>query len=225
VTIEVSVDGRPRTLEPAVVVVAGYTGADEAAVRRHVDELAAEGISPPPRVPMYWAMPPTALTQGPVVEVPGRFTSGEIELALVVDGDELYLAAGSDHTCRRSEAIDIRLSKLICPTPLSVDALRWSEVADHWARLQLSSTIAVDGGEPEIYQSAPAGANRSPQELLEGIPWASGSPPSSFVLLCGTVPAIGGIRPADRFDGAVTDPVSGRSISVGYDVRPVVELT
>ncbi len=236
--IELRVDGDLRRIEPEVVIVVGYTGADAAAVKHHIDELAAEGIAPPPRVPMYWAMPASSLTQEPVIEVPSGATSGEIELALVVDGnavdgnavdgsvvngDEILVAAGSDHTCREAEAIDIRLSKLICPIPLSTDALRWDAVADRWADLELASTVSTDDGEPEPYQSATAGGNRPPKELLDAIPWA-GRRPNSFVVLCGTVPAIGGIRPADRFQGSITDPVSGHRLGLDYRIRPVPEL-
>ncbi len=222
-TIELTVEDRTVRIDPHALVVAGYTGADTDAVQHHIDELAAEGVAPPPRVPMYWAMPPSMLTQQPVIDVPSRSTSGEIELALVVDGPETFLAAGSDHTCREAEAIDIRLSKLICPTPLSSAAVRWADVADRWSELVLAATIVTSGGGREAYQSAAAGANRPPDEVLAGIPWTDDRP-RSFVVLCGTVPAIGGIRPADRFEGTITDPAAGAVIELTYDIEPVAPL-
>lgn len=222
-TIELRIGGELRPIEPEVLIVVGYTGVDAGVVQHHIDELAAEGIAPPPRVPMYWAMPASSLTQDPVIEVPSGATSGEIELALVVSDDEILLAAGSDHTCREAEAIDIRLSKLICPTPLSTDAVAWAEVADRWDELELSATISVGGGPAEPYQEATAGGNRSPEDLLDAIPWG-GSRPRSFVVLCGTVPAIGGIRPADRFEGAITDPLTGRRLALDYRIRPIPPL-
>lgn len=220
--ITLSVDGTHRVIEPDVLIVAGYTGADATAVEHHIDELAAEGVAPPPLVPMYWSMPPSLLDQRPAIEMPSTATSGEIEIALVVTGSEMVLAAGSDHTCREAEATDIRLSKLICPTPLSNEAWPWDEVSDHWTELELASTIEVDGAS-SAYQSASAGGNRSPQELLAGIPW-TGPEPDCFVLLCGTVPAIGGIRPADRFTGSITDPRTRRSLHLDYHVVPVAAL-
>ena len=33
------------------------------------------------------------------------------------------------------------------------------------------------------------------------------------------MPAIGGVRPATRFEGELEDPVVGRKISFGYDVK------
>lgn len=220
--ITLDVDGTVRSISPQVLIVAGYTGADRVAVQHHIDELAAEGVAPPPRVPMYWSMPVSLLSQDTTIDMPSAATSGEIELALVVTGDEVLVAAGSDHTCRAAEAIDIRLSKLICPTPLSATAWRWADVADHWADLHLESTIDVDGRR-ETYQSAPAGGNRSPDDLLAGIPW-NGGQAESFVLLCGTVPTIGGIRSADRFSGSITDPRSRRALTLCYEIRPVAAL-
>jgi hypothetical protein len=43
-------------------------------------------------------------------------------------------------------------------------------------------------------------------------------------MFCGTVGAIGGIRPATRFDMELEDPVRKRKLSHGYDVvaLPVV---
>ncbi len=221
-TIELRIDGVTRRIAPEVLIVVGYTGADPHAVRHHIDELAAEGIAPPPSVPMYWAMPPTALTQHPTIGVPSGATSGEIELALVVDGSDRWLAAGSDHTCREAEAIDIRLSKLICPTPLSVDAMAWDDVADRWAELQLAATVEIDGV-PTAYQQATAGVNRSPGELVDGVPWG-GHRPDSYVVLCGTVPTLGGIRPAERFTGTITDPGGGAVLTLDYRVEPVAPL-
>ena len=223
VVIELVVDGTVRRIDPEVLVVVGYTGADEAAVQHHIDELAAEGVAPPPQVPMYWAMPPSSLSQESAIEVPSRGTSGEVELALVVTGDEVLLTAASDHTCREAEAIDIRLSKLICPTPLASQAWRWNDVADRWADLELAATIDVDG-KSQPYQSATAGGNRPPFELMERIPWTD-SRPGSYVVLCGTVPAIGGIRPADGFHGSITDPGSGDRITLDYAVAPVAGIS
>ena len=50
-------------LEPEAFVIAGYTGRDRASVQKHIDELAHEGIAPPPEVPMWYEMPPAILTK------------------------------------------------------------------------------------------------------------------------------------------------------------------
>ena len=220
--IELDVDGEVHRFAPDALIVAGYTGADTAVVHHHIEELAAVGIAPPPRVPMYWALPAWSLTQQPVISVPSTQTSGEVELALVVDGAEIFVAIGSDHTDRSAEAIDIGLSKLVCPTPISRRAWRWAEFAERWSDLQLSSTVEI-AGRYELYQADRAGVNRSPADLLAGIPWAA-TPPARFVLLCGTVAVLGGIRPADRFTATVTDPAAGAELSLDYTVAPVPAL-
>ena len=38
-------------------------------------------------------------------------------------------------------------------------------------------------------------------------------------MFCGTFPAIGGIRPATRFRYQLEDPVRGRKLAGGYNVR------
>ena len=45
------------------------------------------------------------------------------------------------------------------------------------------------------------------------------------LMFCGTLAAIGGIRPAERFDFALVDPVLDRRIEHGYDVTilPIAE--
>jgi len=47
---------------------------------------------------------------------------------------------------------------------------------------------------------------------------------SGTVMLCGTLGAIGGIRPAARFEMVLEDPVLARSMSHAYDIEvlPVV---
>jgi len=44
------------------------------------------------------------------------------------------------------------------------------------------------------------------------------------VMFCGTLGAIGGIRPAAQFTALIEDPVLGREMSCEYDVKvlPVV---
>jgi hypothetical protein len=48
--------GEEIEVTPEIVAIAGYTGRNQEAVRRHVAELAAHGIAAPPRVPMVYAV-------------------------------------------------------------------------------------------------------------------------------------------------------------------------
>jgi hypothetical protein len=64
---------------------------------------------------------------------------------------------------------------------------------------------------------------RNPSDLM-----ARAGGPEKFVtgtiMFCGTLGAIGGIRPATRFSAVLEDPVLGRAMSCEYDidVLPVV---
>ena len=40
-------------------------------------------------------------------------------------------------------------------------------------------------------------------------------------MFCGTLPAIGGVRPASRFEMTLEDPVLDRKLSHAYDIDPL----
>ena len=48
--------------------------------------------------------------------------------------------------------------------------------------------------------------------------------PAGSLMFCGTLGAIGGVRPAARFEMELHDPVLGRSLKAGYtvEVLPVI---
>lgn len=212
-----------RTLDVAVeaVIVAGYTGRDRELVQHHIDELAAIGVPPPASFPAYWLLPPWLVTQDPAIVVAGDRTSGEAELVLVGDGDERYVTLGSDHTDRAAEAVDIELSKAICPVPVATDAWPVAEVEGHWDDLVLRSWID-DGGVGVAYQDGACSSLVPPLDLLAGYPYAR---PQRFVMLTGTVPVIGDIRPSGRFRAELHDPVRGRSIHLEYAVSSLAAFT
>jgi hypothetical protein len=62
---------------------------------------------------------------------------------------------------------------------------------------------------------------RPPADLIAR--YGSRLPPDS-VMYCGTLAAIGGIRPATRFELELEDPVLGRTLRHAYDISvlPVV---
>lgn len=195
--ITLNVAGTTRTicLDPQQLIVAGYTGRDEAAVREHIEELAAIGIAPPPQVPMRYDLAPALLTTDASFEVNGEATSGEVEPVLLRHDRRWYLGVGSDHTDRSLEREDIGRSKAACPKPLgsvvvelhpgitegSVDAI--------WDTATVAST--VDG---HLYQSGPLSALRTPANLLghlaealEGV-----DPDADIAVFTGTVPLLDG---------------------------------
>ena len=79
------IDGGSDRVETAIdtLVVAGWTGRDEAALRHHIEELAAIGVPRPSSVPVFYRISVANLTQADSIEVLGTDTSGEAEPVLV----------------------------------------------------------------------------------------------------------------------------------------------
>lgn len=218
-----SQSGRNRIeIEPQALIVAGWTGRDEAALRHHIEELAAIGVPRPSSVPVFYRAATANLTQSSRLQVLGPDTSGEVEPVIVALNDGLWLGLGSDHTDRKAETMGIALSKQLCGKPLANVLWPLDEVADHWDRLILRAFATIDGQRVK-YQEGPLSAMRHPSDLIAKIkPHASLSP--GTIMLCGTLGAIGGIRPATRFEMVLEDPVLSRSMSHAYDIEvlPIV---
>jgi hypothetical protein len=202
------------------LIVAGWTGRDTAALEHHIEELAAIGVPRPSSVPVFYRTSVNGLTQSDRLEVLGPDTSGEAEPVLLNMANEWWLGVGSDHTDRKAETMGIALSKQLCGKVIGTVVWRLADVADHWDQLMIRS-FATIGGRRVLYQEGPLAGMRRPEDLLRlyGRQLEGGA-----AMFCGTVGAIGGIRPAERFEMELEDPVLGRKISHGYDVvaLPVV---
>jgi hypothetical protein len=217
-------------LEPAELIMAGWTGRDRAAVDHHIAELAALGVPGPSRVPTFYRLDP-ALLAGPVPEIHvlGEDTSGEVEAVLVALADGLWVGLGSDHTDRKMEAHGVALAKQLCRKPMAAGLWRFEELSPHWDQLILRAHISA-GGERTLYMEAPLAAVRPPHDLIRdygGSLGRSGDPmlPVGTVMFMGAIGAIGGIRPAERFEMSLEDPVLGRTLSHAYDVRALPIVT
>ena len=202
-------------VEPEVVIVAGFTGRNRELVEQHVAELRGHGVPIPGHLPSFYSVAPTMLTQRSHITVTGLHTSGEAEIALIRIDDRKLVTLASDHTDRAAEAVDIELSKRVCPKPIASVAWDYSEVADRWDQLELASWIR-EGGEQTLYQSGAAVEILSVTEIEAAIPFKRR--PRSYVLLTGTLPAIGPIRASSRFAARLHDPASGRSIDLAYEI-------
>jgi hypothetical protein len=214
-------DGEQQiTLQPGALIVAGWTGRNEAALRHHIEELAAIGVPRPSSVPVFYRNSSLNLTQAPVVEVLGPDTSGEVEPVIVAVGEQLWLTVGSDHTDRKAETQGIALSKQLCPKQLGRDLWRVDDISGHWDQIKLRSFATIDG-QRQPYQDGMLSELRRPANLIE----CYGSPLApNTVMYCGTLAAIGGIRPAIRFEMELEDPILGRTLKHAYDIKvlPVV---
>ena len=139
--MEFLINGAPRCIETASLVVAGWTGRDKAAVEHHIAELAAIGVKRPRRVPCFYRLGANLLTTASEVEVVGENSSGEVEFVLISAPDAVYVGVGSDHTDRKVEAYGVTVSKQMCPKPLGRELWRLAEVEGHWDRLVLRSHV------------------------------------------------------------------------------------
>lgn len=195
------------------LVIAGWTGRDEVALKKHIKELEEIGVKPPKTTPIFYRVAADLLTQASAIQVSGADTSGEVEFVLLQRPEALYVTVGSDHTDRKAETIGVSLSKQLCHKPIAKDAWRYDEVKPHWEKLWLRSW--ADG---ELYQEGSVTAMRSPEDLLGRYPLKPG-----WAMFCGTLAAKGGIRPAKSFRMELEDPVRKRKLAHEYriDVLPV----
>jgi Protein of unknown function (DUF2848) len=191
------------------LVIAGWTGRDEAALRKHIRELEEIGVKPPKATPIFYRVSANLFTTESEIQVSGPDTSGEVEFVLI-QGAELCVAVGSDHTDRKAETIGVSLAKQLCAKPVSSESWRYDEVKPHWEKLVLRSW--ADG---ELYQEGPVTAMRSPEDLLQRY----GGLKSGWAMFCGTLAAKGGIRPAERFAMELDDPVLKRKLKHEYRVK------
>src|SRR3954469_3807189 len=99
----------PRTLVVRELVIAGWTGRDEAAIRHHIEELAAIGVPRPSSTRVFYRVSAANLTQNERLVVLGDDPSGEVEPVIVADEGGMWLGLGSDHTDRKAETIGIAL--------------------------------------------------------------------------------------------------------------------
>jgi hypothetical protein len=197
-------------MEFSNVVIAGWTGRDEAQLKKHIMELAEIGVKPPKTTPIFYRVSASLITFSNQIQVSGPDTSGEVEFVLLSKPDGLWVTVGSDHTDRKAETIGVSLSKQLCEKPVAKDAWRYDEVKPHWDKLVLRSW--ADG---KLYQEGPVTAMRSPEDLLS----RHGQIPAGWAMFCGTLAAKGGIRPADVFRIELDDPVRKRKLSHEYRIH------
>jgi Protein of unknown function (DUF2848) len=224
VTVQLTFDREgsgPVTATLDTLVVAGWTGRDEAALRHHIEELAAIGVPRPSSVPVFYRIAVSNLTQTERLEVLGPDTSGEAEPVVVSLPDGLWLGVGSDHTDRKAETMGIALSKQLCGKIVGRSLWRLEDVLSRWDRLVLRAFATIDGRRV-LYQEGPLSAMRTPSDLIAR--YGRSPLPAGAVLFCGTLAAIGGIRPAERFEMELEDPAAGRRMAHAYDIDclPVV---
>ena len=220
-SFDLSRDGRVtrREIGVADLVIAGWTGRDPHKVQEHIEELAALGVAPPPSTPCFYRAGVETLTQAEAVDCLGADSSGEAEFVILVDeAGAWWVGVGSDHTDRKVESYSITVSKQMCPKPVSTLFWAFEEVAPHWDQLQLRSWVEEDG-QVVPYQEGSVAAMRDPRDTAAQYERQFGPLTPGTLMLGGTLPAIGGIRPRQAFSMMLHDPVRSRSIEHRYTAR------
>ena len=206
----------PLTLAIDQAVLAGWTGRDPVARDKHIAELEAIGIARPATTPIYYRVSARRLTLADSIEVCGNESSGEVEFVLIGWQGRTFVGLGSDHTDRKVESYSITVSKQMYDKPMASVLWELEDVIGHWDRMILRS-FAVTAGKRELYQEGTLDAMLSVEELIKR-GFEGDRLPDGCVMFGGTFAAKGGIRPADRFEYELEDPVLKRSIRHAYDV-------
>lgn len=205
------------------LVVAGWTGTDEKGLLHHIEELAVLGVPRPSSVPVFYRNAVSNVMQVDRLQVLGPDTSGEVEPVVLAMDDGLWLTVGSDHTDRKAEAMGIALSKQLCAKVIGTVAWRLDDVAGRWESLIVRAHATIDG-KRVLYQEGTLKSLRHPSDLIAR--YAGGKPLSvGTVMMGGTMSAIGGIRPASRFEMELEDPASGERITHAYDIEALPVVT
>jgi len=215
-TIDAQDATTPLTLAVEKAVIAGWTGRDPVARDKHIAELEAVGIARPATTPIYYRVSARRLTTTDSIEVCGTDSSGEVEFVLIGWEGRIFVGAGSDHTDRKVEAYSVTVSKQMCEKVVAPVLWELEEVIDHWDRMILRSHALI-GGQRVLYQEGTLDAMLPVGELIER-GFGQKRLPDGCAMFGGTFAAKGGIRPADRFEFELEDPVLKRTIRHGYDV-------
>jgi len=215
-TIDAQGTTTPLTLAIDQAVIAGWTGRDPVARDKHIAELEAIGIARPATTPIYYRVSARRLTTEDVIEVSGNDSSGEVEFVLIGWQGRIFVGLGSDHTDRKVESYSVTVSKQMCDKPIAPVLWELEEVIDHWDRMILRAYAWIKG-KRELYQEGTLDAMLPVSELIAR-GFDGGKFPDGSAMFGGTFAAIGGIRPADRFEYELEDPVLKRTIRHGYDV-------
>ena len=206
----------PLTMPIDQAVIAGWTGRDPVARDKHIAELEALGIARPATTPIYYRCSARRLTQEDRIEVCGDQSSGEVEFVLIGWQGRTFVGLGSDHTDRKVESYSVTVSKQMCDKPVASTLWELEDVVDHWDKLILRSWAWING-KRELYQEGTLDSMLPVRELLAR-GFEGEKLPDGCVMFGGTFAAKGGIRPADRFEYELEDPVLKRVIGHAYDV-------
>lgn len=215
--------GETVEVEIQELIIAGWAGREQAGIDEHIEELKEIGVTPPSSTPLFYRVAANQLTCADTIQVLGTQSSGEVEVVLIGTPQGTLVGIGSDHTDREAEAWSVAHSKQVCVKPVGRQVWRLESVIDHWDSLEMASYATIDGNEV-LYQQGGVTGLLHPADLLRRFGLDETRLAPGQAMLCGTLPVIGGVRPAQAFRMVLTDPVSGRDLTHRYAMTtlPVV---
>ncbi len=217
--LSLSLEGSERVVRFEKLIMAGYTGRNQAEVQAHIDELKSHGIPAPDKIPTLFACAPELLTTAPEITVLGDSTSGEAEFVMFTDGDEILVGVGSDHTDRKLEETDIPRAKQLCAKVVSREVWRLADVAGHWDELVLRAWVGETGDET-LYQEGPLARMMTPQAILDCVQSNITGRLGAAAVYSGTFAIIGGhFKALPVFTVELEDPRRGQRLRCTYRVR------
>ena len=208
--------GTPLTLPIDQAVIAGWTGRDPVARDKHIAELEAIGIARPASTPIYYRVSARRLTTTDSIEVCGPDSSGEVEFVLIGWQGRILVGLGSDHTDRKVEAYSVTVSKQMCDKVMAPVLWELEDVIGHWDQMTLRAWAWIEANACCTRKARWTTCSRSQELIQRG--FGDKGFPDGCAMFGGTFAAKGGIRPADRFEYELEDPVLKRSIRHAYDV-------
>jgi hypothetical protein len=223
-------DGTTETVEPTLVLNAGYAGRNQDEVAHHIAELAELGVPAPTVTPALYPVSPYLAQQTDTVHTQHGRTSGEAEWALVIAGDassdgapsddDVLLTVACDHTDRDLETHSVAWSKNAAPDVVGRQAWRLSDIADRIDDITLKAWVGQD---QTLIQSG------SMKDLLDPAYWLDvlrerGLFRRGTVLLSGTITMVHGVDQfADAWKVELADPATGQALTCQYRTVPMPE--
>lgn len=204
------------------IVNAGFVGRNREAVLAHVKELEHEGVAPPPSIPMVFPVLKHNITTENEIEVMSSKTSGEVEYTLFLNGKDIFVGIGSDHTDRALEAQSMTKSKQICQNVVSKNVWNLKEIESDWDSLWIQSWVKETENSPEVlYQDSTLGTIISPQDLIQLVrSKMKNECPEGLIIFSGTVPIkTEKMVYGTHFRCKLTHPKSKKSLDCEYRIR------
>lgn len=222
-TFQLADSAETLDVEVQELIIAGWAGREQAGIDEHIEELKEIGVTPPSSTPLFYRVAANQLTTAPDIQVLGDASSGEVEVVLIGTDQGTLVGIGSDHTDREAEAWSVAHSKQVCAKPVSKQVWQLDSIIEHWDELEMASYATIDGNEV-LYQKGPVTGLLHPADLLKRFGLEQPQLAPGQAMLCGTLPVIGGVRPAQVFRMVLKDPMTGRELEHRYSIQtmPVV---